>query len=221
MHRARVMGLCLVAFVASAAAEPKPWTISPPAGWADHSPAANAVTTVDAMKAKMAEVGGSYELGLWEDDAGSRLTVLYMNVPAGAETGGARVRGWEAGARGGVNKDAVEISYKTQATERLLVAHQENEGNGVKFRSVRMAGLDKANALVGIQASCAGSEAVCGPALASLRLDDALFRPLASSSTESRSSKDPAYEAGYIVGVLLAILGVVALLGKLTRRRIE
>ena len=219
-------GACVVLLVcalgAVAAAErAKGWSITPPAGWADHSPAANTQTTVDELKTKLAAVGGKYDLGLWEADAENRLTLLYMVVP-GKEAGAkSRVRGWEDGARNGVNETAKEISYKRTETDQLIVVEQVSQGGGKSFRSVRFSGIDATNALVGIQASCSGPETVCGPALASLRLDASTFKKLKldGAAAAREESKDSAYQAGRFVGMILVIVLVGWFLVSLARRR--
>lgn len=203
---------------AVAQAEPaKAWSLTPPDGWADHSPTANQQTSVDEMKVKLAAVGGRYDLGLWEGDLGQRLTVLYMVVPGDTEGGPTRVFGWEDGARNGVNGTAKEISYKRTATERLISVDQVSVG----FRSVRFVGLDATNALVGIQASCAGPETACGPALASLRLDASTFKKLPKDRASARGN-DEASEISYRVGIMVGVaLVLIVLVGgiQFARRR--
>ena len=208
MRSAYVMVLLSVLGAVAQAEPAKAWSIAPPDGWADHSPTANQQTSVDEMKAKLAAVGGRYDLGLWEGEAGNRLTVLYMVVPADRESGPTRVFGWEDGARNGVNGTAKEISYKRTATEQLISVDQVSEG----FRSVRFVGLDATNALVGIQASCAGPETACGPALASLRLDAGRFKKLPTSRASERGNDEASkisYRVGFGVGVALVLILLV------------
>lgn len=208
------VALVLAVLAATAHAAPgKPWSIAPPAGWADHSPLASQETSVDEMKTKLAAVGGSYDLALYETDPENRLTVLYMVVPGEAASGASRIRNWESGARKGVNGTAKEISYKKTETDQLVVVDQVNQSAGKTFHSVRLIGLDAKHALVGVQASCAGPETACGPALVSLRLDTSTFGALKKTDGNAIGDDEASqisYRVGFMVGVAFVLIVVVA-----------
>jgi len=189
-----------------------PWSITPPAGWADVSAEARARPEFQARIAKLTEAGGTTEIAVYRSGSGEHLTVTMMRMPDADGATRKIVRSFEDGLHNSVH--GTDLSYTVQEIGNALVVDEVAQQPTGVLRSRRFAGV-RGDELTSVAAFCVASEAICQQALASLQLDTHGFRPL--------SDELSAYELGYRLGrlavPLVLIVGLVLFLVRRRRQR--
>jgi hypothetical protein len=202
-RRVRAVGAVVVVWWlvghAAAAATPR-WSVTPPAGWTDHSSEARKRPEVVGQQKVLAEHDGAVEVTEYRGPGGEVLAIVYIHARNEADDASG-VEGFEKGAHNSGGKLGPDKSYTRRYDGDTLVVDEVAAGPNGDVYLRRIAGATGSE-LVGVMGTCVAPKDVCNAALQSLTFDRTGLLPL-HDGKDSRS-----YALGRQVGQVVGFLSM-------------
>ncbi len=200
------MCLACLLVAGAASAEPAPWSIELSPQWSDITADTAKLPGLVALKQDVTRTGGTFELRAYANGQGQTIVGLTSDI-ASIPSKMSELVAFENAARGRSNQGGTEVSYRADRTETTLDTTQRVGGKAAPIVGRRVTGVLRTGGLRSVSVICYGDPAVCDPLLATLSIDTAPFRLLASLGQGDDSMT---YRVGVFTGSVLVVILIVA-----------